>query len=143
MIYSLLSLMTIALITCDAAIDRRLLQGPPQLGGGAVGGAAVIPGVGGAAAGYNPYGAGAPALGVGGAPQLPGVVGGAQPVVPGVGGVGAGNGAVIPGPGFNPYANNYLMPQIDVIPQSNGGFLIDVIPQGNYNPFPNTKVDDM
>merc|ERR1719491_637184 len=140
MIYSLISL-TIAMLTCDAAIDRRLLQ-VPQLGGGAVGGAAVIPGVGGAPAAYNPYGA---ALGLGGAPQFPGVVGGAQPIVPGAGAVGAGNGAIIPGPGFNLYANNYLnvMPQIDVIPQGNGGFLIDVIPQGNYNPFPATKVDDM
>ena len=72
-----------------------------------------------------------------------------MPIVPGGGGAGfaqpgapgAGNGAIIPGPGFNPYANNYLAPQIDIIPQGNGGFLIDVIPQGNYNP--PTTVDDM
>merc|ERR1740131_871964 len=48
------------------------------------------------------------------------------------------NGAIIPGPNFNP---SNLPPQIDIIPQPNGGFLIDVIPQGNYNP--PTTVDDM
>merc|ERR1719283_190201 len=127
MIYSLLSVVALAMFSCDASLVRRLQQAPPQLGGGAAGGSAVISGAGGAAAGYNPYGA---AAGVGGAPQLPGLAGGAQPVVPGVGGagfvapgvgapgVGAGNGAIIPGPGYNPYMNNGLAPQIDIIPRA-------------------------
>ena len=45
MIRSLLSLLAIGVLSCDASLVRRLLQGPPQLGGGAAGGA-VIPGAG-------------------------------------------------------------------------------------------------
>merc|ERR1719282_1203630 len=115
MIYSLLSLVAVAMFSCDASLVRRLQQAPPQLPGLAGGAQPVVPGAGGA--------------------------GFVAPGVPGLGGVGAGNGAVIPGPGFNPYYNGGLAPQIDIIPQGNGGFLIDVIPQGNYNP--PTKVDDM